>query len=488
VNVYPHEKKFLTKHFLMPKTILFLVWIFILLLGFKSFANPTPKTSSHNSTTATSPSNPNTTPCTNGEENANCRRGLPQPLDNVFEYITDYPGPVLGIPDTTTDYPLTQTVWKILPFFQKNRIRVYAWFESGISFSSSKNSNAPMGFAFVPNFPELDQAVIRIAREVDTYQTDHTDWGFHFTNLYGIDYRFTTADGYFSSQLLKNNQLSGYDSVEVYGLIYFPHVAQGMVLQFGRFLSPPDIESSLSPDNFLFTHSIFFDFDAETLTGINAQIMLNPNLTLMAGIHAGDDIAPWTPASHFPSGLLLVRWVSSDNNDSLFGGITSINDGKFKGNHANQQQFNLTWSHRIGGNPGFINEMEWYYMYVFNGVKGGTCLFGPSYPYASSGGCGEPLPGLSSILGFTNDTEKKLSDNDFLSIRESWVNDVRGERSGFATPYWEFTIGITHHFNDLLEICPEMRYEFAVKPGVTPFDNGTRRSQTSFNLDLIQFF
>ena len=38
----------------------------------------------------------------------------------------------------------------------------------------------------------------------------------------------------------------------------------------------------------------------------------------------------------------MVRWVSKSNNDSLFGGIDSINGGKFKAGHDNLQQFNLT--------------------------------------------------------------------------------------------------------------------------------------------------
>ena len=43
---------------------------------------------------------------------------------------------------------------------------------------------------------------------------------------------------------------------------YFPKVAQGMVLTLGRFISPADIEAQLAPQNLLFTHSVFFDFDA----------------------------------------------------------------------------------------------------------------------------------------------------------------------------------------------------------------------------------
>jgi len=40
---------------------------------------------------------------------------------------------------------------------------------------------------------------VYVKRVPDTVQTDHWDWGFRLTNLYGLDYRFTTAKGYFSS-------------------------------------------------------------------------------------------------------------------------------------------------------------------------------------------------------------------------------------------------------------------------------------------------
>ncbi len=41
----------------------------------------------------------------------------------------------------------------------------------------------------------MDQAVLRFERQEDTVQTDHIDWGFRFTNLYGIDYRYLMAGG-----------------------------------------------------------------------------------------------------------------------------------------------------------------------------------------------------------------------------------------------------------------------------------------------------
>ena len=109
--------------------------------------------------------------------------------------------------------------------------------------------------------------------------------------------RWTTAQGWFSGQLLNHNRLYGFDLVEAYGLVYIPSVAQGMVIKFGRYISPPDIEAQLAPDNYLYTHSLMFTFDCYTQTGINASIKLNDQWSILFGIHAGDDIAPWNGCS-----------------------------------------------------------------------------------------------------------------------------------------------------------------------------------------------
>jgi len=96
--------------------------------------------------------------------------------------------------------------------------------------STSKQSNVPESYAIVPNRLEMDQSVLRIERVPDTVQTGHVDWGFRTSFVYGIDYRYTTAQGWFSEQLLKRNSLYGADPVEFYGLVYVPGVAQGMVI------------------------------------------------------------------------------------------------------------------------------------------------------------------------------------------------------------------------------------------------------------------
>ena len=108
----------------------------------------------------------------------------------------------------------------------------------------------------MPNSFQPDQETLYIERQPDTVQTDHSDWGFRITSLYGIDYRFTTAKGCFSSQLLGHTNSNGsigneygYDMVMAYADLYFQHVAQGLNVRVGRYISLPDIEAQLAPNN-----------------------------------------------------------------------------------------------------------------------------------------------------------------------------------------------------------------------------------------------
>jgi hypothetical protein len=76
--------------------------------------------------------------------------------------------------------------------------------------------------------------------------------------------------------------------------------------------------------NYLFTHSLMFTVDWYTQTGINADVKLNDHRSIMAGIHAGDDVASWNRAAH-PAAMLMVCWLSKSNNDTIYRDIDSLN-------------------------------------------------------------------------------------------------------------------------------------------------------------------
>ena len=109
---------------------------------------------------------------------------------------------------------------------------------------------------------ELNQVVLYLERLPDENQTDHIDWGFRISVLYGLDYRFTTISrGLFSDQLLKHNSYYGFDMPMVYLDLYIPYVFQGMNIRIGRIISEPDIEAQLAPNNLMASHSLLYGFD-----------------------------------------------------------------------------------------------------------------------------------------------------------------------------------------------------------------------------------
>jgi hypothetical protein len=153
---------------------------------------------------------PNDDPPENNDEPK--RRARPAPLDSIFpssEYLG--PTPLIGVPDTDPIYPLTKALWSTFPAFKKAKIKMYGWANLGVNVSTSDKSNIPESHATVPNRIEVDQGVLRIEHVPDTVQTDHVDGGFRFSSMYGMDYRWTTPQGWFSGQLLHYNYLYGFD-------------------------------------------------------------------------------------------------------------------------------------------------------------------------------------------------------------------------------------------------------------------------------------
>ena len=391
-------------------------------------------------------------------------------------------GPVIGEPNDDTYYPFQ----KLLGLANnKCGIKFYGWADGGGDLSTSKNSNVPTAYDLVPNKVELDQVIFRFERNPNTVQNEHVDWGFLFDNIYGTDYRYTIAKGIFSDQLLQRNQLYGYDPTQVYGLLYIPKVAQGMLIKVGRFISPSDIEAQWAPDNYLYSHSIMFTVDPYTFTGAMATIKVSKYVQFELGVTGGNDVVPWNNSANL-NGMAMIRWVSRNNNNSIYGGIPALGTGYYTHEHDNLQMIVATWGHRF--NKTFHMMTEMYYMGQRNALTGGTVINGPQEPYFMGVGPGVYVPGISSAVGALNYFQILLSTKNYLSIRNDFLDDPQGNRTGFATAYTSHTIGFIHHFNDLISIRPEIRYERAYATGITPYDNGTKKDQYTAAMDLILRF
>jgi len=331
----------------------------------------------------------------------------------------------------------------------------------------------------------LDQAGIKIEKQPNTIQTDHFDWGFLSTTIYGTDYRYTTAKGFFSNQLLGNNNKYGFDPAELYGILYFPKVTDGLIIKIGRFISPADIEAQWATDNYLYSHSLMFTVDPYTFTGVLGTFKLGSYWQLQVGVQAGNDMAPWSNSAQL-NGTVMARWVSKDNNDGLWGGLNSIGGGQYTNDHDDLQMAVVTWGHKFSEVVHMNTEA--YYMWQHDALTGGTVITGPAQPFFEGVGAGTLIPGTANAIGFVNYFQILFSKKDYLSIRNDFLNDPQANRTGYATWYSSHTIGFVHYFNDLIRIRPEIRYEQAYADGVTPYDNGTKKNQFIAAMDLIVRF
>ena len=405
------------------------------------------------------------------------RRGLPSPLDSPPFPNADWSyggSPVIGEPDTNS-YPLMTAINGAT-----GRTKFYGWIAPSANVSTSSHRNTPEADDNYSNRLEMNQVVLYAERLPDTVQREHTDWGYHLTALYGTDYRYTANKGYFGSQLIDHDHQYGFDPTLEYFDLYLPHVAQGMNLRVGRYISIPGIEAQLTPNNYIFSHSLLYIIDPFTDTGVLATIKLNDHWLIQLGLTAGHDVAPWTSDAK-PSGTVCLDYTTQSTNDNLYGCANGLNNGKYAYN--NLQQYDLTWYHRFSRSLHVATEA--WYMYELDV----PALSGPvkPEPNANAAYC---LPGeircTAPEYAIVNYVEKQLSPHDFLSFRSDFLDDKKGQRTGYATRYSENTLSWTHWVGSTIQIRPELRFERAWDHKA--YDNGTRQSQFTAATDLVFHF
>lgn len=422
------------------------------------------------------------------------RRALPAPYASPPFPSSEYQGsPLIGVPPSDIVYPLMKALYRTHfgEVLKQNGIKAYGWVNGSGNLSTCKNSNTPEAYWIVPNRFELNQFVFRVEREVNSVQMNHIDIGFRSTFLYGIDYRGITSGGWTSSQLLKHNKLYGYDFTEQYVDVYTPFVAQGMIIRLGRWISTPDIETQFAPDNYMGTHSLLYTFDTSTQTGVMATVMLNKYLTVQGAIHAGTDMAPWYKRA-VPTGMFGIRWVACDNNDSIYLVLNSINSAKFRRFHMYGQKlghdnYNClvgTWQHKF--NDDINTKTEGYFIWQRDAVVGGTPSAGPVKSFGGGGGIGGDIPGTTWTYGVVNYLLFKFTDKNFIAVRNEVWRDVDGARSGFFGTFTSHAVGLTHNFNSMIQIRPEIGYYRNWNNRA--FDRGKRKAMFLGGFDMTLRF
>ena len=420
------------------------------------------------------------------------RRRYPAPVSSPPFPFSDWPyggSPTIGAPDTNVG-PLMTALYtgENGKAWENSRVKLYGWVNGGFNVSTSDKhyGNAPAAYYIQPNSIQLDQAAFYIEHSPDTLQTDHFDWGFRLTQLYGLDYRFTTAKGYFSQQLLVNNNKYGYDPVMAYVDLYWGQIAGGMNIRIGRYISLPDIEAQLAPDNYTYSHSILYTFDAYTQTGINVTTKLSDHWLVQVGLSAGNDVAPWAGEPNAkPTFNACVGYTWHAGGDNVYLCDNSTNSGKYAYN--NLQAYYATWYHKI--NNSWHMATESWYMWeknvpnVNNPNAASLLISGANGAICNSA---SELKCYAPEWAIVNYVEKQFSRKDYLTIRNEYFNDLKGQRTGFRTQYSEHLIGWGHWIGSTVLFRPELRFEHAYD--APAYNAGTKKSQLVFASDVIFHF
>jgi hypothetical protein len=326
---------------------------------------------------------------------------------------------------------------------------------------------------------------VYVERLPDSVQRDHVDWGFHLTSFFGTDYRSTTDKGYFSSQLLDHDRQYGFDPVLEYVDVYFPHVAQGMNLRVGRFISVPGIEAQLTPNNYMFSHSLLYSVDPFTDTGAIATVQLNNQWTVQGEISASHDVAPWT-ADAKPAFTGCVDYTTKSVNDNFYLCANGINDGKYAFN--NLQMYDGTWYHKFSKTWHMATEMYSMSERDVPSVHGVDGL-APITPEKGTNGANCAVGEVRCFApewAAVNYVNKELGAHDYLSLRTDFLNDKKGQRTGYAGRYSEATFSWNHWVGTTVQIRPEIRFDHAWDN--TAYDQGTRRNQFTVASDVVYHF
>jgi hypothetical protein len=381
----------------------------------------------------------------------------------------------------------------------ENNIQIYGWINPGANVSTNSvtpGGNFPAAYMYSPNTGTLDQAVVYIERVPDTVQTDHIDWGFRVSGIYGENYRYTTTFGIGSYQLLGHNMVNGWDMPMVWGELFIPQIAEGMIVRLGRFISIPDTEAQLAPNNYMYSHSMTYAYDNYTNHGLLTTTALTKNWFWTVGVVIGTDSAPWhmgeQVANPFPnvvfpgntmpkdpgSGPSLttgLRWQSNSGYDAVYVVADGINAGNW--GYNNLQWIGGTYYHKF--NEEWHITFETYTLSQRNVLNAGGTNPNPTaaqiaanggFPFNVANGFNFNAPNFAicgninlvtctardfTALSYLN---YKFTPLDNLSFRLEFFNDMQGQRTTVKTRYLNPAIGWQHWFSPQIELRPELAY------------------------------
>jgi hypothetical protein len=110
----------------------------------------------------------------------------------------------------------------------------------------------------------------------------------------------------------------------------------------------------------------------------------------------------------------------------------------------------------------------------------------PTKDVPFQGGSFPVRDGYAPEWAVLNYTMFRISRNAFFTVRNEYMNDKVGSRTGFATQYSEHSIGLTWWPDKIITIRPELRFDHSYD--TRAYNNGRDHNQLAFVTDVIYHF
>jgi hypothetical protein len=232
------------------------------------------------------------------------------------------------------------------------------------------------------------------------------------------------------------------------------------------------------------THSLLYSIDPFTDTGVYATLKLNPQWIVQFGVSGGHDVALWTSDAK-ASGIFCLNYSTASNKDNFYGCANGINDGKYAYN--NLQDYDFTWYHKF--NSKWHMATETWYMYERDVPNVAGNVSNPITPEIGANGAfckSGVLRCTAPEYAIVNYLNREINSKFMIGFRSDFLDDKKGQRTGFATKYTENTLYATKYIGSTIMLRPEIRFDHSWD--LAAYNNGRARNQLFFGMDLIYKF
>ena len=107
------------------------------------------------------------------------------------------------------------------------------------------------------------------------------------------------------------------------------------------------------------------------------------------------------------------------------------------------------------------------------GANGAFCSYGEQRCFAPE-------------VAVVNYLEHEINTHNYISIRNEFVDDIKGQRTGYTTKYSEHLISYGHWIGSTVLFRPELRLEHSYN--LAAYDLGTKKTQFVVAGDLTYHF